>query len=446
MPQKTTQKNKNILLSKNIAIFAPMTNRSIMPAVQPLKEIKFPAIVKKTLNNTIPIFFIQQGKVPITQISIVFYAGNTASTIKHLPTATNALITEGTTQKTSQQIFEALDFYGAYLQTYCANEIADVSLYASVKHLDNVLPIFFEVLTQPSYPKHEIELWKQRHVEQLKVSKQKTSYLASNAFKQAVFPNHPYGYVLEEEDYFRVEQKQLQDFHKQAYIPENSYIIVSGDGYDTEHILNVLNKYWGHHTSELFKKPDISLYEPQKGYIHVPKSDAMQATLRIGGRMPHHSHPDYLKLKVLITLYGGYFGSRLMSNLREEKGYTYGIYASLVGLKQESYISIGTDVGIEVAEDAVAQIQAEAEKLQQESVDVEELELVKNYMLGQLTGDFETAFNTADYYKSLIILGYDHQHLEKLVQTVKTCTVEDIKKLAQLYLDPNQWTVVKAGG
>lgn len=417
-----------------------------MPAVQPLKEIKFPILVKKNLNNNVPVFFIQQGKVPITQISVVFYAGNTASTLKHLPVATNALITEGTTQKNSQQIFEELDFYGAYLQTYCANEIADVSLYASVKHLDKVLPVFFEVLTQPSYPKHEIELWKQRHIEQLKVNKQKTSYLASNAFKQAMFPNHPYGYVLEEEDYLKVAQKDLQEFHQKAYMPQNSYIIVSGDEYNSDHILNVLNQYWGHNTSSLFNKPNISFSQPKKEYIHVSKPDAMQATLRLGGLMPHHSHPDYLKLKVLVTLYGGYFGSRLMSNLREEKGYTYGVYASLVGLKQESYISIGTDVGIEVAEDAITQIKAEAEKLQQESVEVEELEIVKNYMLGQLTGDFETAFNTADYYKSLIILGHDHHYLEKSVQAIKNCTVEDIKQLAQLYLDPSEWIVVKAGG
>ncbi len=423
-----------------------MTDRSIMPAVQPLKEIKFPILVKKSLNNNVPVFFIQQGKVPITQISVVFYAGNTASTLKHLPVATNALITEGTTQKNSQQIFEELDFYGAYLQTYCANEIADVSLYASVKHLDKVLPVFFEVLTQPSYPKHEIELWKQRHIEQLKVNKQKTSYLASNAFKQAIFPNHPYGYVLEEEDYLKVEQKDLQEFHQKAYIPENSYIIVSGDEYNCEHILDVINQYWGHNTSSLFNKPNTSFSQPKKEYIHVPKPGAMQATLRLGGLMPHHSHPDYLKLKVLVTLYGGYFGSRLMSNLREEKGYTYGIYASLTGLKQASYISISTDVGIEVAEDAITQIKAEAEKLQQESVEAEELEIVKNYMLGQLTGDFETAFNTADYYKSLIILGHDHHYLEKSVQAIKNCTVEDIKQLAQLYLDPSEWIVVKAGG
>lgn len=429
-----------------MSIFASMIDRSIMPAVQPLKEIRFPVLIRTFLKNNVPVFFVQQGKVPITQISVVFNAGNSASSVKYLPTATNSLITEGTTEKSSQQIFEELDFYGAYLQTYCANEIADVSLYASVKHLDKVLPVFFEVIAKPSYPEHEIELWKQRHIEQLKVNKQKTSYLASNAFKQAMFPNHPYGYVLEEEDYSRVEQKNLQNFHKNAYIPENSYIIVSGDGYSTDHILQVLNEYWGHTATNPFSKPDIVLPPPQKGYIHVSKPDAMQATLRAGGRMPHHSHPDYHKLKVLITLYGGFFGSRLMSNLREEKGYTYGVYASLVGLKQESYISIGTDVGIEVAEDAIVQIQTEAEKLQQENVTQEELDIVKNYMLGQLTGDFETAFNTADYYKSLIILGYDHHNLENLVQAIKTCTVDDIKQMAQLYLDPSQWTVVKAGG
>jgi predicted Zn-dependent peptidase len=423
-----------------------MIDRSIMPAVQPLKEIKFPILRKEVLNNNVPVFFVQQGKVPITQISVVFYAGNTASIVKHLPTATNALITEGTTQKTNQQIFEELDFYGAYLQTYCANEIADISLYSSVKHLEKVLPVFFEVITQPSYPEHEIQLWQQRHIEQLKVSKQKTSYLASNAFKQAVFPNHPYGYVIEEQDYNAVQQKELQDFHKQAYVPENSYIIVSGDEYEVKHILNLLNQYWGHSTQKQFIKPNIPLTASQKGYIHVPKPDAMQATLRIGGRSIHHSHPDYLKLKVLINLYGGFFGSRLMSNLREDKGYTYGIYASLVGLKQESYLSIGTDVGIEVAEDAIAQIKAEAEKLQTEPIETEELEIVKNYMLGQLTGDFETAFNTADYYKSLIILGYDHQHLENLVQAVKTSTADELKKLAQLYLNPEEWAFVKAGG
>lgn len=417
-----------------------------MPAVQPLNEIKFPTLVKKSLNNNVPVFFIQQGKVPVLQISIVFYAGNTASNLKYLPLATNSLITEGTVHKSSQQIFEELDFYGAYLQTYCANEIADVSLYASAKHVDKVLPVFFEVLTEPSYPEHEIKLWQQRHIEQLKVNKQKTSYLASNAFKQALFPNHPYGYVLDEQDYSAVEQKELQNFHKNAYIPENSYIIVAGDGYEVEHVLNMLNQYWGHQTQAIFNKPDIPLSAPQKGYIHVPKADAMQATLRIGVRMPHHSHPDFLKLKVLITLYGGYFGSRLMSNLREEKGYTYGVYAYLTGLKQESFMTIGTDVGIEVAQDAIMQIKNEAEKLQQESIETEELEIVRNYMLGQLTGDFETAFNTADYYKSLITSGYEHEYLQKLVQTIKTCSTKELQELAQLYLDPNEWTVVSAGG
>ncbi|MCS7075140.1 MAG: insulinase family protein [Bacteroidia bacterium] len=423
-----------------------MVDRSIMPAVQPLKEIRFPILIQKQLNNKVPVFFIQQGNVPILQISVVFYAGNTASTAKHIPIAANALIAEGTAHKTSQEIFDALDFYGAYLQTYCANEIADVSLYTSVKHLEKVLPILYEVVTEPAYPESEIQLWKQRHIEQLKVNKQKTSYLAGNTFKQALYPQHPYGYVMDEQDYNTVHQPELIQFHKNAYIPENSFILVSGDEYDIDKVLKWLNQYWGYTSGKYFQKPAITLPQAQQGVIHVPKSDAMQASLRIGARMIHHAHPDYLSLKVLITLYGGYFGSRLMSNLREERGYTYGIYASLIGLKQDSYLSISADVGISVANDAIEQIKIEAEKLCNEPISQDELEIVKNYMLGQLTGDFETAFNTADYYKSLITLGYDTQHLYQFVDTIKQITVQDLHNLAQLYLDPTQWLYVKAGG
>jgi predicted Zn-dependent peptidase len=177
----------------------------------------------------------------------------------------------------------------------------------------------------------------------------------------------------------------------------------------------------------------------------VPLAGSLQASLRLGRPWPSPQHPDTHRLQLLVKVLGGYFGSRLMKNIREDKGLTYGIYAQSLAREHGSTLLIGTDVNGESADIAIREINLELRRLQEELISDEELDTVKNYMLGKFANELSTVFEQADKYRTTVLLGLPADYYSQFVTQIQATDAATLQRLAQEYLTPEHMQVVVAG-
>ena len=278
------------------------------------------------------------------------------------------------------------------------------------------------------------------------VENDKVYRLAANQFFESIFGNqHPYGRQALPEDFGNLDSTLLRDFHASFYRPENMAIFVSGKIH--KDISFLLNKYFG----EIFvpsahaKKSSLFLSRQKERIIHIEKKGALQSAIRIGSPSINKRHQDYQGLKVLNVILGGYFGSRLMKNIREDKGYTYGISSSVVSLNLTGFISISTEVSNKFTQSAIDEIYKEIRRLQSEPVDKEELSVVRNYMLGELVRMFDGPFASAESFRSAWEFGFDNSYYQRFADRIKSIEPDELKILTQKYYNIDDLYEVTAG-
>ena len=278
------------------------------------------------------------------------------------------------------------------------------------------------------------------------VNREKVQNLAIDSFFEALFgKNHPYGYQVLEHDFENITSRALTDFHSKYYTPENMAIIISGR--IQERTMELLNSHYGNTELKTIKKENLTdpfKSEKQKR-IHINKTGTVQTAIRIGSATINKRHPDYPGLKVLDSILGGYFGSRLMKNIREEKGYTYGISSSLSSLDLSGYKLISTEVGQKYSQKTIEEIYKEIRILQNVQVSREEMNVVRNYMSGEMVRMFDGPFALAESFKSAWEFGLDNNYYYSLYEKIKTISPDEITDLAKTYYNPDELYQVTAG-
>src|SRR6478609_8894274 len=303
------------------------------------KSFKLTQPVSFTLSNGIPVYQISSGEQQVVRIEWIFNGGSAADKQRGAAWFTNKLLSEGTRKYTAFAIQEKLASVGAFLEQASGFDRDSVTLYSLVRFLPQTLELVCEILNEPNFPEEELEKNRTIALQGYQVNLNKTAFLAGNSFRSHLYgSSHAYGRSLDDEAIRSVQRDYLIAHHKQYYHAGNCSIVVAG--YSVEGISKLLNQYmsnWqnGSDSSALYKEPTTS-----PGYYNVEKKDSMQSSIRYGRRMFSLSHPDYFKMYFLNEILGGYFGSRLMQNIREDKGYTYGIHSSLVCLKHDGYLLI----------------------------------------------------------------------------------------------------------
>ncbi|RZL05323.1 MAG: insulinase family protein [Pedobacter sp.] len=303
----------------------------------------------------------------------------------------------------------------------------------------------YSILNASVFPEKELAIFVQNQKQSLSVSLQKNDFLARKQFANALFGDTPYGSNISASNYDGIKQQDLLDYFKSAYKPENCTIFVAGKFEDEEYrILNaIVGRDWAN--KGVSANNHFSFTSAIGSDIIIDKPDALQSAIRMGMLTINRTHEDFAGFQVLNCVLGGYFGSRLMSNIREEKGYTYGIGSGVVSLQDTGYFFIATEVGADVCQSALNEIDKEIELLKTDTIPEEELELVRSYMLGSLLGSLENAFSHADKFKNLYFSGLDYSYYDRYIQTVKTINSDDLKKLAHKYLLASDFTKVVAG-
>lgn len=424
-----------------------LVNRNIQPRIEFLDGIKTvePEIVH--LDNGIPVYLIDTPGQDLVKIELLFEAGKWFEEKPLVATFTNKMLKEGTTTLSSREIAEKIDFYGAHLETNSDKDMGYISLYSLNKHLEQTLPVLADVIINPSFQENELETLKQNRKQRFIVNNRKVRFVAKRKFNTLIFgEDHPYGRNFEADDYALLSRHDIESFHRAFYTAANCKIIAAGK--IKKNLIGLLNQHFSRfngtsNTSErasgLNGLPILALKNK------VEKEDAVQSAIRIGRVLFNKKHEDYARMKIVNTILGGYFGSRLMTNIREDKGYTYGIGSALVSLQHSGYFFIASEVGSDVTQDALHEVYTEIDRLQQDLVPADELDLVKNYMLGSFLRSLDGAFALSENFKGLLEYGLDYTYYKDFVGVIKHITPEEIRELARQYLDKQHLTELTVG-
>jgi len=413
-----------------------MLQRKTPPEFKTIDHIHLVRPSHQRLANGCNVFCFNSGDQDLVRIEWIF--GNLRFNPEKplLNMAVNTMLTEGTSSLTSSQIADKIDFYGAFLQVDYGHEHSQATLYSLTKHLEHTLPVVFDILTDSIFPKKELETFRRNQLQKLQVSLQKNDYVARRMFNKALYGDTLYGLCAEPGDYNSLDRNDMLAHFKQMYQPANCTLLIAGK-IDTETlniITGIFNRHWANGAIQAdTSQPGI---EPSAEHLYFSgKPGALQSAIRMGRPVVNRAHPDFPALQVLNTVLGGYFGSRLMANIREDKGYTYGIGSGMSSLKQTGSLFIATEVGADVCKPAVAEIEKELDLLRMQLIPEEELSLVRNFMLGSLLGSLENVFSHADKFKNLYFSGMDYDYYDFYVDTIKTVTAERLKELADQYLN-----------
>lgn len=388
------------------------------------------------LDNGVPVYTVDAGAQDVLQVELVFYSGNWFEKQRAVAAATNYLLKNGTRQRTAFQINEEFEYYGAYCSRSCYNETAVVSLSSLSKHLGVLLPVIKEMITDAVFSETELDIYKQNTKQRLSVSLKKCDFVANRLSDAYLYgENHPYGCYTNPGHIDALNNELLKDFFKQYYLHGQCVIFVSGKL--PKDIQEQLNKNFGSLTVKAFSNqlPVINpLPAAEKKYRIENDPDGVQGAIRMGRPFPNRHHPDFMKVMVLNTLFGGFFGSRLMSNIREDKGYTYGIHSYVQNHIQQSAWVISTEAGKDVCEAAIEEVYKEMKGLREKVVKEEELMLVRNYLIGTILGDLDGPFHIMSRWKNLVLNNLTEDYFYQSVHTIKTITAEELRELAKKYL------------
>jgi predicted Zn-dependent peptidase len=424
-----------------------MLDRKIQPQINPLQTFSKKSPEMSVLSNGVPIFKINYGDEDIVRIDWIFTAGSALQSQKLVALFTNQLIKSGSKKMTSAEIAETFDFYGAVLQFSCSYHYSYVTLYALSKHLSELLPLLSEILQNANFPESEFKIYSDIRKKKYLVESGKVQFLAQRKFISSIYgKDNIYGRCSELADYEKLNTELFVDFYKKHYLNGICKIVVCGK--ISNQTIRLIDDVFG---SENFKtsqtkQPEYdSDYSSENGRILIEKENAVQSCVFIGKRLFNYHHLDYHKFAVLNAILGGYFGSRLMSNIREEKGYTYGINSATTHHLNDGHFFITTQCGVGVVEPLIKEVYFEMERLQNDLIKEDELNMVRNFMIGEQLRIFDSGLNLSDHFIPLHLNEFDFSFYDKSSDAIQSITPQEIRNLAQKYFDKDSFVEVIAG-
>ncbi len=415
-----------------------------MPDIKKIEKIDVLKAATQQTDNGVDIYSIITPAQDVLRISFVFTAGIKYQDKSYIATATANLLSEGTKNHTSLEIAEMLDLYGLYFDVSADREFVVITICSLGRFADKALHVLEEVLLYPNFSQKECDVYTQKRKVALQIEREKSNVIARETFAKAIFgEGHHYGTFSSAEDYDNVTVADLNAFYEKHYNAENLFVVLSGNiSSETEvGVVDIISKLPSGVKHHIVSPTPTE--EPV--VLHVDAKDpeeSVQSSVNIGRVMFNRNHPDFTAMQLTATLLGGYFSSRLMKNIREDKGYTYGIQSALINMQDSGYFIIGAQLQREFTDVAVEEIFKEIELLRTTPVPDEELEVVKRVMLGEILRVLDGPFGIADVAIENIQNGTDNSASELLVKGIRAITATQVQEMAQKYLSREDLTVV----
>lgn len=405
------------------------------PGYTDIKHISLPAFEVYKLTNGVEVYALNQGSQEIIKFDIVFRGGRLLEHKKLVSKFTASLLREGCPSMGSVELANFFDFHGAALRVASNLDFVYLSLSCLSKHFETLLPLLAELLLEPTFEQKELDKLKKSTSQKLIQDLSKNDLVSYRVFTEALFgKDHPYGYNSTHEDIAAIQKEDLIQYHKNAFGLGNAFMVLGGRF--SESIITKIDQYLGAFASisplPQYEVPINSLsLEP----ITVYTKNEFQASIKIGKRLFNRQDVDYPVFFFLNTLFGGYFGSRLMASIREKHGYTYNVFSVYDHLIYDGYFYIGTEVGLEYLEPTLKEIEKQIDLICSQKPKPSEMKMVKNYLVGNFLNLIDGPLNSASLIKSLVL---DHTldgHFERFIDQILTISAQDVLNCAQKYLD-----------
>ncbi len=421
-------------------------DRSQAPLTTPFGALYLPLPQIELLPNDIELYIIDKGDQEVCRIDILFEGGRYAATTPAIADLTGPMLRKGIDGMDADAIAEHLDYYGAWMQTATTLHYSTISLFSLNRNIDKVLPIVVAMINAPTLPTRDFDTLKEQRKQQLLINREKVRILAGETFNSLIFgKSHPYARITTPEDLETTTIDQIEAYHKNYYLNSHIRILLSGhiDLSTKNTIIQHLAKL---PTSKHFNPINIIPIQPEE--IHtsiIDKPGSMQSGIRMGMPTIANNHPDFPLLDMLNLILGGYFGSRLMTNIREEKGYTYGISSHIISLRNSAYFTIMTDAGTEYTLPLIDETKKEMQRLCDELITSDELETARNYLQGKRARVLDSPFAMSDYFVSSLIAGTPLDYFNHEDAIIRNATASDLRRIAQSYLRPEMLYTAIAG-
>ena len=407
------------------------------------QSVDMPRTELSVTRNGVKIYRLTTEDFEVARFTFVFHAG---TSMQHKPFAASAtanMLGEGSVNMSAQQIAERLDFFGSYFDVNIDRDYTYISFCSLSKFFAPTIEVAREIVLHPAFPEREFEIYRTKRKQSLRIERQKVDMQSREMLAEALFGSeHPYGISVSEDLYDELSTTDLRSLYDKLYTADNCFVVCSGD--ITPETLSEIEAI-----AEALHSGDshiVCFPEPQTThYLERNIPTAVQSSIRIGRLLFGRTHPDFVGMQVVAAILGGYFGSRLMQNLREQHGYTYGVMAAMINFDKEGYLAIATQVAREKREEALREICFEIERLRHELVDQEELQMVKNVLIGEILRILDGPFGIADVTIENIMCGMDNSATQRNVEEIFAITPERVRQLAHDYLRREDLVIVVAG-
>jgi zinc protease len=416
------------------------------PPVLPVSLGKIPEAVCIRLDNGIPVFMIEAGIGDVMRIDFTFDSGQAVENLPVIASTVNMMLTEGSRNYNSAKLNRILDYHGVFYNLYTEKDRSGIVIFFMNRYIEKILELSHEILFRPVFPSREFRALMKKRLRWYLVNREKVANIAMDQFYESVFgKEHPYGRQVEADDFQNLNPGLLKDFHAKYYTPEKLAVIISGKiPKDTVRLLN--SCFGSIQPQGIHRAARGNTIKPEeRKKVHIEKNGAVQTAVRIGSPTINKLHPDYPGVKVVDVILGGYFNSRLMKNIREEKGLTYGIHSVITSLILSGFKVISTEVSKKSTQKAIDEIYKEIRLLQETPVEKEELDIVRNFMLGEMVRMFDGPLAIAESFRSAWEFGLDNSYYYRLAGKIKSIEPDEITSLAKTYYNIDDLYQITAG-
>ncbi len=423
-----------------------MLDRTIQPPVSDFPEMSIPEPSETTLSNGVRLVTLNQGDDEINNILVMWNGGICESDNFSAPKLSDMTLNEATINRSSEEIASDIEFNGSWLAIKSHLHHSTVSLHSLNSRLSKVLPILTDIICNPTFPDDIIEIKRKKLLSATELDNKKVSFRASTLIKQQIYgKNHPVAFNDTQESINDVTRQLLIDHHNIIFRSAPTLFVSGRITPEAERLITETFENIN------FNKPAVDLnikqlspdYSTQLKIDSIP--DKLQSAVNIAIPVIDRNHPDYDSLRIATTALGGYFGSRLMANIREEKGYTYGINAGVMGTHEGAYIGITCECANEYVKPVIEEVKNEIGKLASELMCDSELTAVKRYMQSSLASTLDNPFSVIDYYVKKQIVGIPDGYFYRQQRAIKEVTPEKIREMATTYMDPDKMLISVAG-
>ena len=418
-----------------------MLDRNTAPAIQKIQKINFVEPQVLWINDTVKLLWMQDVPNETSRIDLYFNAGLRQDR-NVIVSLCSSLLLSGTKQKSSTQIHEQIDQLGAYFDIGLSHEGVLISIFALKQNLLEAFCLIFDSIQEAIFPDKEIAEKVTEKRERFKISSAKVGFTAQRKFQEKIFFNTPYDELTQISDFDNISKKEIVDFHDK-WIKKGLYKIAVVGNIDSKELETIRSRC----KSTCITSP-ITYFTDfcnSPGVFHAEKKSAVQSAIRVGKTLFNKTHDDFFDFSILNTILGDYFGSRLMKNIREDKGYTYGIGSAIAETGGSGYFIIGSEVGTKHREASLDEIKKEIESLNTLSIGKSELGLVKNYLLGQMLKAADGPYAMMDLFLSVDAYSLDMGFYNRYIERIHQIHSDELKSISKKHLQWDSMSIVSAG-